>query len=71
MEPEITQFDGLSVVAFQVVDSHDGDSARGDQTGTLPGVVRPLLTWHTQLMGSDATEIKDQLSLNDECGSHS
>ncbi|HEX8321716.1 ABC transporter ATP-binding protein [Longimicrobium sp.] len=32
-------------VAFQVVDSLDGDSARGDYAGPLPGVVRPLLRW--------------------------
>jgi hypothetical protein len=36
-----------SVVAFQVVDAQDGDSARGDYVGPMPGVVRPLLAWHT------------------------
>jgi len=35
------------VVAFQVIDSHDGDSARGDYTGPYPGVVRPVLKWMT------------------------
>jgi lipopolysaccharide transport system ATP-binding protein len=35
-------------VAFQVVDSMDGDSARGDWAGTMPGVVRPLLEWTTE-----------------------
>jgi lipopolysaccharide transport system ATP-binding protein len=30
-------------VAFQVVDSLEGDSARGDYAGHIPGVVRPLL----------------------------
>jgi homopolymeric O-antigen transport system ATP-binding protein len=35
------------VVAFQVVDSLDGDSARGDIGGTVIGVVRPLLDWKT------------------------
>lgn len=34
-------------VGFQVVDSHDGDSARGDFRGQLPGVVRPLVKWTT------------------------
>jgi len=34
-------------IAFQVVDSTDGDSARGDYAGHLPGVVRPLLEWET------------------------
>jgi lipopolysaccharide transport system ATP-binding protein len=34
-------------VAFQVVDSLEGDSARGDYSGTMPGLVRPLVPWHT------------------------
>jgi len=34
-------------IAFQVVDSPDGDSARGSYAGALPGVVRPLLRWTT------------------------
>jgi len=36
-------------VGFQVIDSHEGDSARGDFTGQLPGVVRPLAKWTTNL----------------------
>jgi lipopolysaccharide transport system ATP-binding protein len=35
-------------VAFHVVDSLDGDSARGDFAGHLPGIVRPLIPWRTQ-----------------------
>ncbi len=35
------------VVAFQVIDSPQGDSARGDYIGPIPGVVRPLLDWQT------------------------
>jgi lipopolysaccharide transport system ATP-binding protein len=34
-------------VAFQVIDSLDGDTARGDYAGPLPGAVRPLLKWTT------------------------
>jgi lipopolysaccharide transport system ATP-binding protein len=34
-------------VAFQVVDSIEGGSVRGDFGGTLPGIVRPLLEWET------------------------
>ncbi|MGE3818184.1 MAG: ABC transporter ATP-binding protein [Isosphaeraceae bacterium] len=41
-------------VAFQVVDSTDGDSARGDYAGRVPGVVRPLLRWTTAI-GGEAT----------------
>ena len=50
LEPEISQFDGPSVVAFQVIDSLDGNSARGDYIGTMRGFVRPLLNWQTQLI---------------------
>jgi lipopolysaccharide transport system ATP-binding protein len=39
--------DVLDAVAFQMIDSNDGDSARGDYMGPLPGVVRPLLEWRT------------------------
>jgi lipopolysaccharide transport system ATP-binding protein len=45
----ITQFQERDVVAFHVVDSHDGDSARGDWAGKVDGVIRPLLSWNTQL----------------------
>ena len=34
-------------VAFQVIDSLDGDSLRGDYGGAIPGVVRPHLQWQT------------------------
>ena len=40
-------FDEPDVVAFHVIDSTDGDSARGDYAGHLPGVVRPILNWTT------------------------
>jgi lipopolysaccharide transport system ATP-binding protein len=36
------------VVAFQVVDNLEGDSARGDYIGNIAGAVRPLLDWTTQ-----------------------
>ena len=35
------------VVAFQVIDSQQGDTARGDYIGPMPGMVRPLLDWTT------------------------
>ena len=37
-----------NAVAFQVIDSLEGNSARGEYSGALPGVVRPLLNWTTQ-----------------------
>jgi homopolymeric O-antigen transport system ATP-binding protein len=41
------RFQERDAVAFQVVDSLDGNSARGDYTGPLLGVVRPMLKWET------------------------
>jgi lipopolysaccharide transport system ATP-binding protein len=38
-----------NAVAFQVVDSPAGDSARGDYIGPMPGVMRPLLRWTTAM----------------------
>jgi lipopolysaccharide transport system ATP-binding protein len=35
-------------VAFQVVDRSQGDGVRGDSTNEWPGVVRPMLDWHTE-----------------------
>jgi len=40
------------VVGFKVIDNLDGDSARGDFTGEVPGVVRPLLNWTTDFSPS-------------------
>jgi len=47
LNPNVVQF-GEDAVAFHVVDSLDGNSARGDWAGRVPGVVRPLLNWETQ-----------------------
>ena len=48
LNPNALQFSARDVVAFQVIDSLDGDSARGDWAGRIPGVVRPLLEWETR-----------------------
>ncbi|WP_459947215.1 ABC transporter ATP-binding protein [Desulfocastanea catecholica] len=48
LEPDILQFVAKDAVAFQVVDSLDGDSARGDYAGDIPGVVRPAFNWTTE-----------------------
>lgn len=47
LEPTIHQFTERQVVAFQVVDTTEGDAARGDWAGRMNGVVRPLLQWQT------------------------
>ena len=36
------------MIAFHVVDSLEGDTARGDFTKKLEGLIRPLLKWTTQ-----------------------
>jgi len=54
-DPVVVHFYERDAVAFQVVDSLDGDSARGDYGGPMPGVVRPLLKWETQFVPSEET----------------
>jgi lipopolysaccharide transport system ATP-binding protein len=41
-----------NAVAFTVIDSLDGNSARGDYGGRMGGVVRPKLNWHTDFQAS-------------------
>ncbi len=48
INPDRTQFREREAVAFQVVDSIEGDSARGDFGKRIRGVVRPLLKWTTE-----------------------
>jgi lipopolysaccharide transport system ATP-binding protein len=48
-EPFDIHFVERDAVAFNVVDSLDGDSARGDYAGMMPGAVRPILDWETKL----------------------
>jgi lipopolysaccharide transport system ATP-binding protein len=48
--PDINQFYQREVIAFRVVDSLAGDSARGDWAGNMGGVVRPLLEWTTDMV---------------------
>ena len=50
MSSLIAHFYERDAVAFQIVDSLDGDSARGDYAGPLPGVVRPMLEWTTRVV---------------------
>jgi lipopolysaccharide transport system ATP-binding protein len=47
-QPFKVHFYERNAIAFQVVDSLEGDSARGDYAGFLPGIVRPLLKWETR-----------------------
>jgi lipopolysaccharide transport system ATP-binding protein len=47
-EPLEVHFVESDAVSFNVIDSLEGDSARGDYAGQLPGVVRPILDWETK-----------------------
>jgi lipopolysaccharide transport system ATP-binding protein len=52
MDPLEVHFDEKDVVVFQVIDTLDGDSARGDYAGHFPGVIRPLLQWTDRILES-------------------
>ncbi len=41
-------FDEREVVAFSILDTMEGDSARGEWVGRMRGVVRPVLAWDTR-----------------------
>lgn len=47
LNPNSFQFCENEVVAFQVIDNNDGDTARGDWVGNMGGVMRPMLEWDT------------------------
>ena len=57
VEPQQLHFDVRDAVVFQVVDSIDGDSARGDWGGHMRGVVRPLLKWNTEFEPEDLPHV--------------
>ncbi len=48
LNPVVVHAVERDAVALQIVDSLDGDSARGEFSGQFPGVVRPLLPWTTR-----------------------
>ncbi|CAN5251719.1 ABC transporter ATP-binding protein [soil metagenome] len=51
-KPINVHFSERDVVSFNVVDTTEGDSARGDYAGVLPGIVRPVLEWETEILES-------------------
>ena len=53
INPVVVHAAERDAVAFQVMDSLDGDSARGDLGGHIPGVVRPLLHWTNRSLAGD------------------
>ena len=53
LNPMAVQFELRDAVGFQIMDSHDGDSARGDWAGNVRGAMRPLLRWTSRLAVAD------------------
>ena len=47
IEPDMQHFRAQDVISFDVIDSVEGDTARGYYRGTFEGAVRPLLEWKT------------------------
>lgn len=58
IEPTESVFFKRDVVAFNVVDSLDGDTARGDWAGKMDGAMRPLLQWETDFRPSLARAVE-------------
>ena len=46
--PMNVHFYERDAISFQIVDSLEGNSARGDYAGLMPGVVRPICEWTSQ-----------------------
>ena len=59
--PQTRHFQERQAVAFHVVDSMDGDSARGDWGGEWGGAVRPLLEWSTRHEASSSAGSGDRV----------
>ncbi len=57
LDPVRVQFYEQSALAFQVVESMGGDSARGDWAGPMGGVVRPMLKWTTEFEPAEVASL--------------
>ena len=61
LEPPQVHFHERDIVAFHVIDSLEGNAARGDYAGPFPGIVRPLLNWTSQFTpANSATAPREQ-----------
>ncbi|MBK9132719.1 MAG: ATP-binding cassette domain-containing protein [Gammaproteobacteria bacterium] len=52
LQPDIPQFIARDAISFQVMDSrHEGaESARGDYARNIKGVIRPMLSWESEIV---------------------
>jgi lipopolysaccharide transport system ATP-binding protein len=44
-------FNTVDAVSFDIFDSMEGDTARGDYAGKMDGLIRPILDWETSFNG--------------------
>jgi lipopolysaccharide transport system ATP-binding protein len=56
MNPVTVHFAISDAAVFQIVDSLDGDSMRGEYAGSMPGIVRPALKWETEFSNSETSK---------------
>lgn len=49
-DPVVVHYYEPEALSFQTIDSVEGDSARGDYAGIMPGIIRPMLEWTTDFM---------------------
>ncbi len=56
MSPLQIHFNERDAVAFEVVDDMRENSARGEFAGSIPGAVRPLLEWTTDVLAPQPIE---------------
>lgn len=62
LEPDILHFHEPEAVSLHVVDSPNGETARGDYPGGIPGAVRPLLRWSSEYFPPGVEQPKDALT---------
>lgn len=62
MERRVRRFIVRDAITFNVIDSLEGDSARGEWAGRLSGAIRPLLKWETDYKLPKETEQKKKIS---------
>jgi lipopolysaccharide transport system ATP-binding protein len=58
VNPTVRRFHAYDAVAFQLIDTNEGDSARGDHTGGMRGVIRPYLEWQTQFNANGHQQVE-------------
>ena len=50
-QPFEVHFDEPDAIAFTVIEAGEGMTSRGDYAGHIPGVIRPMLDSHTEVIG--------------------